>query len=141
PRVQPVRRRPARLPRPQAGGAMTRTDATTSTASTSTGTTSTVLTVDGLDVRAGSTPLLRDVTFTIQRGERVGLIGESGSGKSLTALSVMGLLAEGLQADGEIRLAGQDGNLLAASERTLSRVRGNTMAMIFQEPMTALNPT
>src|SRR5699024_5375983 len=67
----------------------------------------TVLSVTDLSVRAASTQLLHEVTFSIQRGERVGLIGESGSGKSLTALSVMGLLAEGLSATGEVRLAGQ----------------------------------
>ena len=101
----------------------------------------TVLTVDGLDVHAGSTQLLHDVTFSIQRGERVGLIGESGSGKSLTALAVMGLLSEGLTASGQVHLAGQEKELLRASERWLSRLRGDRMAMVFQEPMTALNPT
>lgn len=118
--------------------ASNRTDSTPPSASASA---ETVLTVDGLEVYAGSTQLLHEVTFSIQRGERVGLIGESGSGKSLTALSVMGLLAEGLQATGSVRLAGHDANLLAASERRRSRIRGNDMAMVFQEPMTALNPT
>jgi len=94
-----------------------------------------------VDVHAGQTQLLHDVTFSIRRGERVGLIGESGSGKSLTALAVMGLLAEGLHATGDVRLAGQDRNLLTASERRMSHLRGDRMAMIFQEPMTALNPT
>lgn len=70
--------------------------------------------------------------------ERVGLIGESGSGKSLTALSVLGLLPEGLSATGSVRL--DDRELLGASEKELSRLRGNGMAMVFQEPMTALNP-
>nr|WP_238146847.1 ABC transporter ATP-binding protein [Ornithinimicrobium murale] len=100
-----------------------------------------MLTVEGLDVGAGTTQLLHDVTFSIQRGERVGLIGESGSGKSLTALAVMGLLTEGLAAHGEVRLAGRDASLLGASESRMSRIRGRDMAMIFQEPMTALNPT
>jgi len=100
-----------------------------------------VLAVEGLDVAAGSVPLLLNVTFTIGRGERVGLIGESGSGKSLTALAVMGLLAEGLQASGQVILQGHRGNLLTAGERRLARVRGDDMAMVFQEPMTALNPT
>ncbi len=101
----------------------------------------TVLDVRGLDVRAGSTPLLHDVTFSLGRGERVGLIGESGSGKSLTALALMGLLSEGLSASGEVRLSGHEGNLVGADERALSRIRGNDMAMVFQEPMSALNPT
>jgi peptide/nickel transport system ATP-binding protein len=100
-----------------------------------------VLEVRGLSVRTRSTGLLHEVTFGIGRGERVGLIGESGSGKSLTALAVMGLLGEGLRASGEVRLAGHDRNLLTAGERRLSRIRGNDMAMVFQEPMTALNPT
>ena len=101
----------------------------------------TVLHVESLEVRAGSLQLLHDVSFAIQRGERVGLIGESGSGKSLTALAVMGLLADGLQATGQVRLAGQDKELLSASEARMSHIRGNDMAMVFQEPMTALNPT
>ena len=104
----------------------------------------TVLRVDGLDVHAGSTPLLQDVSFAIDRGERVGLIGESGSGKSLTALSVMGLLPEGLGATGDVRLAARtpaEHNLLELGERALARMRGDGMSMVFQEPMTALNPT
>ncbi|GAA3535495.1 ABC transporter ATP-binding protein [Amycolatopsis ultiminotia] len=82
--------------------------------------------------------LVRDVSFEVGAGERVGLIGESGSGKSLTALSVLGLLPDELRATGSVRLDGQE--LLTASERELSRLRGNEMAMVFQEPMTALNP-
>ncbi|PZU42173.1 MAG: ABC transporter ATP-binding protein, partial [Arsenicicoccus sp.] len=105
-----------------------------------------MLAVDGLDVRAdgGETALLQDVTFSIGRGERVGLIGESGSGKSLTALAVMGLLGEGLQASGDVRLSGRtpaERNLLEVGERELARLRGDSMSMVFQEPMTALNPT
>ncbi|GAA1147889.1 ABC transporter ATP-binding protein [Ornithinicoccus hortensis] len=100
-----------------------------------------VLSVRGLSVGTGSTRLLHDVTFRIQRGERVGLIGESGSGKSLTALAVMGLLGEGLRATGSVTLSGHGSNLLTTSERRLSRIRGHDMAMVFQEPMTALNPT
>nr|WP_256841573.1 ABC transporter ATP-binding protein [Ornithinimicrobium cryptoxanthini] len=92
-------------------------------------------------MHAGQLQLLHDVTFSIQRGERVGLIGESGSGKSLTALAVMGLLAEGLEASGRVHLAGQDRELVSASEGAMSHIRGNDMAMVFQEPMTALNPT
>ena len=100
-----------------------------------------VLTVSGLDVAAGDTPLLSDVSFSIARGERVGLIGESGSGKSLTALSIMGLLSDGLSAAGSVQLAGHDGNLLERSSAQMSSVRGDDMTMVFQEPMTALNPT
>ncbi|MGB3684744.1 MAG: ABC transporter ATP-binding protein [Ornithinimicrobium sp.] len=100
-----------------------------------------VLQVAGLDVRSGDTVLLHDVTFSIAAGERVGLIGESGSGKSLTALAVMGLLGDGLAASGHVRLAGHDGNLLERTPAQMAPVRGDDMTMVFQEPMTALNPT
>ncbi|MEU4669792.1 ABC transporter ATP-binding protein [Amycolatopsis sp. NPDC023774] len=92
------------------------------------------LMVEGLRVA----DLVRDVSFFLGAGERVGLIGESGSGKSLTALSIMGLLPDELRATGSVRL--NDRELLGASERELSRLRGNGLSMVFQEPMTALNP-
>lgn len=104
----------------------------------------TVLRVAGMDVGTSTTPLLHDVSFSIDRGERVGLIGESGSGKSLTALAVMGLLGEGLHAEGEVWLSGRTPatrNLLTVSERDIAHLRGDAMSMVFQEPMTALNPT
>lgn len=100
-----------------------------------------VLTVRGLSVSVRDTSLVRDIDLTIGAGERVGLIGESGSGKSLTALSIMGLLPEGLNASGSVRLAGVPYDLIGADERAMSRVRGKNLAMVFQEPMTALNPT
>lgn len=103
--------------------------------------TSDVLTVGGLDVTVREEKLVEDVSFTIRAGERVGLIGESGSGKSLTALSIMGLLPEGLGTGGSVRLAGVDHDLVGASEGQMSRVRGADISMVFQEPMTALNPT
>ncbi|KNX35984.1 ABC transporter ATP-binding protein [Luteipulveratus halotolerans] len=99
-----------------------------------------VLTATDLSVYAGGTPLVQDVTLTIGRGERVGLIGESGSGKSLTALALMGLLPEGLHAGGSVRLGASD-ELVGAAERRLAPLRGQQMSMVFQEPMTALNPT
>ena len=92
------------------------------------------LSVRGLSVSS----LVRDVSFEIGAGERVGLIGESGSGKSLTALAIMGLLPEELRAAGSVRL--NDRELLGMSERDFSRLRGAELAMVFQEPMTALNP-
>ncbi|MFF1263423.1 ABC transporter ATP-binding protein [Streptomyces sp. NPDC058321] len=100
-----------------------------------------VLAVRDLDVTVGGRKLIDSVDFTIRAGERVGLIGESGSGKSLTSLSVMGLLPEGLRATGSVRLAGVDHDLVGADEARMSRIRGKEIAMVFQEPMTALNPT
>ena len=99
-----------------------------------------VLEAAGLSVAAGPTALVDGVGLTLAPGERVGLIGESGSGKSLTALSLMGLLPEGVHATGSIRLAGVDRDLAGAPERVLSPLRGGRIAMVFQEPMTALNP-
>ena len=100
-----------------------------------------VLTVADLTVSVRDTTLVDGVDLTIGRGERVGLIGESGSGKSLTALAVMGLLPEDVRMTGSVRLAGVDHDRVGADERQMSRVRGRDVAMVFQEPMTALNPT
>ncbi len=97
-----------------------------------------LLRVDGLRIDAGPVPLVRDVSFTVAAGDRVGLIGESGSGKSLTALALLGLLPEGLSAHGRARLG--DDDLLALPERRLKGLRGRVASMVFQEPMTALNP-
>jgi oligopeptide/dipeptide ABC transporter ATP-binding protein len=99
------------------------------------------LTVDGLHVAAGELALVSDVSFTVGGGERVGLIGESGSGKSLTASAVFGLLPDDVTAAGSVRLDGVDEDLVGASESVLSRLRGSRLAMVFQEPMTALNPS
>jgi peptide/nickel transport system ATP-binding protein len=82
--------------------------------------------------------VLAGVSFTLDRHESVGLVGESGSGKSITALAVMGLLPPGARVAGRIALDGKD--LLAASEAELCGIRGRRIGMVFQEPMTALNP-
>jgi peptide/nickel transport system ATP-binding protein len=97
-----------------------------------------LLEVVGLSVNLGTTPVLSDVAFTVRPGERVGLIGESGSGKSVTALAIMGLLPEEMSAAGQVRFDGEQ--LMAASERRMSELRGNRVSMVFQEPMSALNP-
>ncbi|MFI9591681.1 ABC transporter ATP-binding protein [Nonomuraea sp. NPDC052265] len=97
-----------------------------------------MLSVEGLSVRADGVGLVHDVSFAIGPGERVGLIGESGSGKSLTALSLMGLLPEGVTASGVARLGGRD--LVGVPEKRLKDLRGRELSMVFQEPMTALNP-
>jgi oligopeptide/dipeptide ABC transporter ATP-binding protein len=100
-----------------------------------------VLTVRGLTISVRDLDLVSDVDLSVGPGERVGLIGESGSGKSLTALGILGLLPEDVTAAGSVRLSGIDHDLIGAGERRLARVRGNHLAMVFQEPMTALNPT
>ncbi len=87
---------------------------------------------DGL-VRA-----VRGVSYRLGRGEVLGIVGESGSGKSVTSLAVMGLLPGSARVSGSVRLRGSE--LLGASDRELSRVRGRQISMIFQDPMTALNP-
>jgi peptide/nickel transport system ATP-binding protein len=79
------------------------------------------------------------ITFHIEEGEVLGLVGESGSGKSVTSLAILRLLAPGAQMSGSIRFCGQD--LLALPESEMRARRGSDIAMIFQEPMTALNPS
>ncbi|MCA1644559.1 MAG: ABC transporter ATP-binding protein [Chloroflexi bacterium] len=96
------------------------------------------LVVEDLTVRVGSTDVVHELRFALEAGQRTGLIGESGSGKTLTALAIMGLLPEGLSASGQVRYRGRD--LLGMPERELCQLRGDRLAMVFQEPMTALNP-
>ncbi|WP_319557551.1 dipeptide ABC transporter ATP-binding protein [Thiomicrorhabdus sp.] len=99
-----------------------------------------VLSLSQLSIRIGEDDLVKKITFDMYPGEIFALVGESGSGKSLTSLAVMRLLAEGLTIDPDsgIRLA--DIDLMAQSERQMQTIRGKRVAMIFQEPMTSLNP-
>ncbi|WP_043918465.1 ABC transporter ATP-binding protein [Jannaschia aquimarina] len=97
-----------------------------------------MLEVEGLSVSIGGAPILRDVSLSLPPGEVLGLVGESGSGKSMTALACMGLLPRAARASGRVALAGRD--LLDLRERDWLGVRGEEIGMIFQEPMTALNP-
>ncbi len=96
-----------------------------------------LLDVRHLSVRFGAATAVDDVSFSIRAGEKFALVGESGSGKSVTALSVLRLL-DGATTGGSIRFAGEE--LTAKSEREMRGVRGASIGMIFQEPMTALNP-
>jgi microcin C transport system ATP-binding protein len=96
-----------------------------------------LLALEHLRVAFGDTVAVEDLTLAIGQGERVALVGESGSGKSVTALAVLRLLRDA-QVSGAVRFAGED--LLGKSERAMQGLRGSQIAMIFQEPMTALNP-
>jgi peptide/nickel transport system ATP-binding protein len=97
-----------------------------------------MIAIDALTVDIHGTPILRKVSLDIARGEVFGLVGESGSGKSMTALALMGLLPHGATATGRIDLDGHE--LLGRSEADWCATRGKEIGMIFQEPMTALNP-
>jgi len=97
-----------------------------------------LLAVEGLSLAIHGTPILHRVDLDVRPREVFGLIGESGSGKSMIAYAVMGLAPRGARLAGRIRLDGAD--LLAKDESEMCRVRGAAIAMVFQEPMTALNP-
>ena len=84
-------------------------------------------------------PALRGISFSVDERERLGIIGQSGSGKSVTALAIMGLLPAHAHVSGSIRLGGRE--LVGLPERELQKLRGDEISMIFQEPMTALDPT
>ncbi|WP_299615867.1 ABC transporter ATP-binding protein [uncultured Tateyamaria sp.] len=97
-----------------------------------------LLTITNLSLSIAGMPILRDVSLTLAPGEVVAVTGESGSGKSMTALAVMQLLPGQSKATGKITLDGH--NMLALDEPTLCTLRGDLAGMVFQEPMTALNP-
>ncbi|KKC36680.1 ABC transporter ATP-binding protein [Devosia epidermidihirudinis] len=97
-----------------------------------------LLTIENLSIATSQTTLVSGVNLTIAPGERVGLIGESGSGKSLTAMAATGLLAPGITAKGSVILG--DTQVIGASERKLNTLRGRVAAFVFQEPLTALDP-
>ncbi|TMF90203.1 MAG: ABC transporter ATP-binding protein [Chloroflexi bacterium] len=96
------------------------------------------LLVEDLRVLVGAVEAVRGVSFELGAGSRTGLIGESGSGKTLTALALMGLLPDGLRAAGRVLYGGRD--LLTLPDDELCALRGDRLAMVFQEPMSALNP-
>jgi peptide/nickel transport system ATP-binding protein len=97
-----------------------------------------LLEVRDLTIAFGGHTAVNGISFQIHPGETLGLVGESGSGKSATSLAVLRLLAESARVSGEIRFHGED--LLGLPEEAMRRRRGRDIAMIFQEPMTALNP-
>ena len=97
-----------------------------------------LLEVDHLSIYFRDQAVVRDLSFSVQQGEVLGLVGESGSGKSLTSLSILRLLDGAARVEGTIRFQGE--NLLALKPEQMRHYRGRKIAMIFQEPMTALNP-
>lgn len=104
-----------------------------------------LLAVRELRVRFGGPEVVKGISFTVAQGETLGLVGESGSGKSVTSLAIMRLVGRSAQVEGNILLQGgaqaePPVDLLKLSEEAMRRQRGQGVAMIFQEPMTALNP-
>ncbi|MEZ5673886.1 MAG: dipeptide ABC transporter ATP-binding protein [Thalassovita sp.] len=97
-----------------------------------------LLVIEGLDLSIHGTPILKGVSLSVSAGQIVGVIGESGSGKSMTAFAAMQLLPYGAECSGRIDLGGRE--VLTLSEATLCQMRGRDVGMVFQEPMTALNP-
>jgi peptide/nickel transport system ATP-binding protein len=91
-----------------------------------------------LQTHRGPAPAVRDVSFKLERGETLGIVGESGCGKSITAMALMGLLPENARVTGSMRFDGEE--LAGQSDEQMCAIRGNRIGMIFQEPMTALNP-
>jgi peptide/nickel transport system ATP-binding protein len=101
-----------------------------------------LLTVDDLQVTfgGGTSPVraVRGVSYEIRRGETLGIVGESGSGKSVTSMAIMGLLPKNARVAGSVKFQGEE--LLRRSDKVMSSVRGRKIAMIFQDPMTSLDP-
>jgi peptide/nickel transport system ATP-binding protein len=91
-----------------------------------------------LQTHRGPAYAVRDVSFSLERGDTLGLVGESGCGKSITVMALMGLLPENAEVTGSIRFNGEE--LTTKSDAAMCDIRGNRIGMIFQEPMTALNP-
>jgi peptide/nickel transport system ATP-binding protein len=108
----------------------------------STPTSKTVLSVRDLKVsfasEAGRVDAVRGVSFDLEAGKTLGIVGESGSGKSVTSLAIMGLLDENAKVTGSVQFEGQE--LLGRSDKQMSMIRGNGMAMVFQDPLTSLTP-
>ena len=97
-----------------------------------------ILEVDRLAVRFGAQHAVNNLSFTVHENEMLALVGESGCGKSTTALAIMQLLPSSATLEGRIDFEGRD--LVGLSKPTMRSIRGNAISMIFQEPMTCLNP-
>src|SRR4029453_18733530 len=101
-----------------------------------------VLDVDNLTVEFptddGVVQAVRGVSYQLRRGDSMGIVGESGSGKSVTSMAILGLLPKTARITGSVKLHGQE--LLGRSEKAYAELRGNKIAMIFQDPLTSLNP-
>ncbi|MFT4121729.1 ABC transporter ATP-binding protein [Bradyrhizobium sp.] len=97
-----------------------------------------LVSIQGLSVAFNGVPVLRGVDLSLRKGEAIGLVGESGSGKSVTWLAALGLLPRHAKVSGSVRLDGRE--LLGAPASELDQVRGGRVAMIFQDPASALNP-
>ncbi|NNL18864.1 MAG: ABC transporter ATP-binding protein [Boseongicola sp.] len=98
----------------------------------------TLLHIENLSLSISGTPILKDISFSLEEGRILGVIGESGSGKSMTAFAIMQLMPSGASTTGQLLVDGLD--TLNASENELCKMRGNDVSIVFQEPMTALNP-
>jgi peptide/nickel transport system ATP-binding protein len=97
-----------------------------------------LLAIEHLRVWFGATEVVRNVSLTLERGEVLGLVGESGSGKSVSSLAILGLLSPAARIEGSIRWQGRE--LVGLPDKQMRAMRGREIAMVFQEPMTALNP-
>lgn len=97
-----------------------------------------MLCIDDLTVRFGERTVVNRLTFEVAQGDRVGIIGESGSGKTITALAILDLLPSGARSQGTVTLDGT--SLPFGDDLAMSRIRGSQIAMVFQEPLSALNP-
>src|SRR3954470_8494414 len=91
-----------------------------------------------LQTHRGPAYAVRNVSFSLERGDTLGLVGESGCGKSITVMALMGLLPENAKVSGSILFEGRE--LVGQPERAMCALRGDRIGMVFQEPMTALNP-
>ncbi len=99
-----------------------------------------IISIKSLNMEINEKPILKNVSININHGEMVGLVGESGSGKSVTALSILKLIDENVMLIKSGQILFMDEDLLTKSEKEIQKIRGKDISMIFQEPMTSLNP-